>query len=180
MQLELFGGLSILYKTTRKEFNSGKSVSVRKEVQSPIVKSSEGLRNRVSHSSLLFGQVLVKIVGRSGFSTLDYSVVEFYSKPCPDWDSPPSITPWSNLIENRGQIRILHHRLPFGQVWLKAVVRFGFSSLDFSLIEFYRKPWSDPDSPPSITLWSSFIGNHDQVQILHPPLPFDHVLFKQG
>src|ERR1700722_20277326 len=88
------------------------------------------------------------------------------------------ITLWSSFIENGGQIRILHPRLPFGQVLFKTVVRFGFSTLDYLLVKFYSKRWSDSDSPSSITLRSSFIQNGGQIRILHPRLPFGQVLFK--
>ena len=114
---------------------------------------------RILHPRLPFGQVLSKTMVRLEFSTLDYPLVKFYLKPWSDSDSPPSITFWSSFIQNGGQIRIPRPRLPFGQVLFKTVVRFGFSILDYPLVKFYSKRWSDSDSPPTIILWSSFIQN---------------------
>ena len=116
-----------------------------------------GLRILILHPRLLFGQVLFKTEFGFGRFTLAYHLVKFYWKPWSDSDSAPLITFWSSFIENHGQIRIQRPRLPFGQVLLKTVVRFGFSTLNYPLVNFYWKPWSDSDSAPSISLWSSLI-----------------------
>ena len=51
--------------------------------------------------------------------------------------STPSITFWSSFVENGDQVRNLHPKLPFGQVFLKTALRFGFLTLDYRLVEFY-------------------------------------------
>ena len=113
---------------------------------------------RILHSRLRFGQVLFKTMARFGLLTLDYPLVKFDWKQMSDSNSPPSIALRSSFIENRDQIRILHPRLPFGQVLLKTVVRFGISTL--------------------ITLWSSLIENGGQIQNLYPRSPVGQILWE--
>ena len=65
-------------------------------------------------------------------------------------------------------------RFRFGQVLLKTVVRFGFSTLDYLLIKFYWKWWSDSDSVPSITFWWILL----KVVVRFEISTFDHSLIK--